>query len=160
MINSIIYFLNIIELACLRRVSKQFCQIIPSSLVMNNGNDGEVSAQERILVLRRITLCNDWVDMIESCKKLEHLYVGDCCNWDNFHLYLGILICLQRLCMTVNAFNSKGVFYIIGYKSPSILEGFMMDILSTDPNTSKPIPSEYREPIILAFSKCTKLESM
>jgi hypothetical protein len=62
--------------------------------------------------------------------------------------------------MAVNAFNSKGAFYIIGHKSPSTLEGFMMDILSTDPNISKPIPDEYREPTILAFSKCTKLESI
>jgi hypothetical protein len=124
MINSIIYLLNVIELACLRRVSKQFCQIIPSSLVMNNGNDDKVSIQERTLVLRRIALCNDWVNIIESCKRLEHLHIGDHCNWNNFYLHLEKLICLQRLCMTVNAFNSKGAFYIIGHKLPSYLGGF------------------------------------
>jgi hypothetical protein len=159
-INSITCLLDIIELACLRRANKQFYQIILFSLVMNNGNDGKVSTQERTLVPRRITLCNDWVSKIESYEKLQHLHLGDCCNWKHFYLYLERFICLQRLYMTVNTFNSEGIFCIVGDTCPSILESFMMDILSTDPETSKQIPRKYDGIIILYFSKCTNLESM
>jgi hypothetical protein len=166
LINIIIYHLDIIELACLRQVSKQLChEIIPYFLVMKNGNDGEnylnkISTQARALVLRRIILYNDSIiNITKRCKNLEYFHIGDYCNWVDVRISLEGLIYLRRLCMTVNLFNSKGEFHIIGHES-SILESFIMNILCVGPNTFSKIPDKCNIIIVLAFTKCTKLEFM
>jgi hypothetical protein len=128
-------------------------------------NDGKKCSKEdltgvQLLSLRKITLCKDWVNVIESCEKLKYFYIGDHCNWEKFSMSLERLVYLQRICMTVNVFNSKGGFSLSGHES-SILENFMMNILSTDADTNtNTLENAYDGFINLTLNNCTNLESM